>query len=163
MADPGQAALITELQNIVQLLRNQVQELTRKSDQGTADIQQLRDDASQAAWRREGSDQGGRHHQPIRLLDPKSAKPEVFEGDRRKVRGWGKRVMAYANAIAPGFRKALKWAMIQKEAITETDVEMLEWQPSKEANSALFDILMSITDGEPQTMVENANGDENGF
>ena len=77
---------IAELQKTVALLVSQLQEVTARADASAAAVQTLQDAAAQTAWNRPaGAAQPARQ---IRLLDPKTSQPEVFEGDRRKVRGW---------------------------------------------------------------------------
>ena len=99
----------------------------------------------------------------VRLLDPKGAKPETFKGDRREIRGWMEWLMAYANSMTLGFRKALKWAAKQTVIIDKDKLLELSWPPVDEADVALYDILITITAGEPRTMVRNAPGEEAGF
>ena len=105
----------------------------------------------------------GNQGRTLRLLDPRTSQPDKFAGDREKVWEWIEQMMAYANSMAPGFRKALKWAMAHKEVIDFEAINELEWEPANQADSALYDILMAITRGEAQCMVKNAAGDESGF
>ena len=159
-------AQLAELQRAVSTLTQQLQEVTRKADVTTNELQILRDAQAQAtadSW--SNSPGGGRAppRQNVRLLDPKHSTPEIFDGDRRKIRGWSKRVMAYANSIAPGFRGTMKWAVSQNAPITEEDVSLLEWPVASEASASLYDLRIRITDGEPQTMVEAEDATENGF
>ena len=90
-------------------------------------------------------------------------RPEVFEGARSKVRGWGTRMKAFANGIAPGFRKAMVWAERHKGVIDKDTLLELSWPHAQEADGALYDMLMCNTDGEPQGMVASAPGEESGF
>ena len=46
--------------------------------------------------------------------------------------------------------------------IDEDSMIELQWEPADDADSALYDMLMQVTDGEPQSMVEGAPG-ESGF
>ena len=167
MAD--HAAQILELQNVVGALRSQVLEITSRNDTQKAEMQTLKEESAKA-WqqlRMAGADArgpaDGGHRHPIRLVDAKSMRPEVFEGSRQKIRGWSTRMKAFANSIAPGFRKAMVWAERHKGRISIDDFHEMDWAPAEEADAALFDMLMTTTDGEPQGMVAGAFGDEAGF
>ena len=55
--------------------------------------------------------------------------------------------MAFANARQAGFRKALKWAMEQKEQIKDTPpLENIWSEGLTETGTKLYDLLVGLTD-----------------
>ena len=71
--------------------------------------------------------------------------------------------MAYCKGMHPGFRKVMKWCQEQEDPLTEELIEAIQWDPAVEGNGVLYDLLIQITDGEAQSIVENSTGDEQGF
>ena len=159
-AMPTPEEQLAELQTVVTALRGQVLDLSGRLDRSAHDFQQLRDNIASGNQVAGGLSGTARH---LRLLDPKAGQPDTFHGDRNKVRDWIEHVMAYANSMAPGFRKALRWAMAQEEVIDFESLNSLAWEPALQADAALYDIRITITKGEPLIMVKNAPGDEAGF
>lgn len=152
---------LSELQSLVTVLQTQLLDLSKIFDHSSLEVQQLRDNIAQGAW--SAGNSGGGKPQQIRLLDPKTSQPDKFAGDRMKISEWIEQMMAFANSMAPGFRRALVWAMGRSEVIDFEALNELDWEPVAQADAALYDMLMVLTRGEPQAMVKNAEGNECGF
>ena len=103
-----QAAQIAELQNVVGALRRQILDMAATNETNTREIAQLKYEARQAPTR--ASSPGGgeeARRNVIKLIDGKTMKPDVFDGNRNKIRGWAMKVRTYANAMFPGMRRAM--------------------------------------------------------
>ena len=159
-----QAAQIAELQNVVGALRRQILDMAATNETNTREIAQLKYEARQAptsASSPGGGDEARRN--VVKLIDGKMMKPDVFDGNRNKIRGWAMKVRTYANAMFPGMRRAMLWAEKQKETIDEDTMVELSWEPADQANAALFDMLSMITEGEALGIVLGSTGIEAGF
>ena len=99
----------------------------------------------------------------VRLIDQKSAFPDIFRDEKPKFKSWANRVIAYCDGMYPGMRKIFKWVVEQDEELTEDDIESLDWPYASVADNALYNLLQGITDGLSQQTVTCAAGDCSGF
>ena len=89
------------------------------------------------------------------LVDPKTMCPSAFTGSKTELyKPWAKKVKAYVNSKRSGFRVALDEAEKQKSILDTQAVAAHPWKDAVVANSALYDLLVSITQGEALEVVE---------
>ena len=91
----------------------------------------------------------------MRILDDNVKKPSTFKGDRRRFKTWQRSVKAYLNAKYSGARKVLTWVERLVEKPTREDLLGTQWEHIFEFNTKLYDALVSYTELEPQTIMEN--------
>ena len=158
---------LEQLQQTVMLMDGQLRTQAAVIDEAKADIAKLREQSKAAhdQWLNEssGGSGGRRDKHPMRLMDQKASYPEVFRNERSKFRWWSRRVMAYCNGTYPGFRKVMKWCSEQEEQLEDETIDAIQWEYTDEANGKLYDMLLMITDGESQNIIENTKGEEQGF
>ena len=88
------------------------------------------------------------------LINVKGSIPETFHGKSdENFKKWSQKVKAYTNAIQPGFRKVLQWAEAAGENLDDAALKMITWTPLPSANGQLYDLLITITEGDAQGMV----------
>ena len=118
-----------------------------------ADLQVLRTQGQQA----QAQDRGPK----IDLIDVKAMSPATFSGDRvDNFKIWAKKVKAFTNAKLTGYRRALEFAEELPKG-TPVDQEVLgawQWGDAVMADSKLHDMLLLITGGEAQGIVEQVPG-----
>ena len=120
-----------------------------------ADLVRAQNDAAAAQQQAQTSKQIER----IDLIDIKAMSPTHFDGNKfGDFRPWGKRMKAFCNAKKRGFREALDMAEKSTTEITAQVVAAWNWQGADEANSKLFDLLITVCDGEAQQIVEKNPG-----
>ena len=105
-----------------------------------------------------GGGQGGKNFE---LVDSKSMAPAVFTGAREEDwKGWAKKVKAYTNAKLPGYREALEATekLGNDNPVDENVMTGWRWEDAVRANSRLHDMLVVITGGEANGIVESVPG-----
>lgn len=95
----------------------------------------------------------GQQKQRIELLDLKSMRPEKFNGEHAEGwRPWSKRMKAYGNGKAEGFRKALTWAEEQKTEIT--NALAMHWSVAEPADRQLYELLIGVLEGKAALIID---------
>ena len=157
---------LADLQELVNVLQQQIVTLGTGLDSSRLEVETLRSQSKTAFDRFEQTekriDNSGRNHRN-KLVDAKGARPEVYNNDRTKFKQWARRVKAYCNGLTPGMRKVMAQAEQHDYVLTEQYIDDMDIDDAQELDSELYDLLMTITDGESQTMVENTPGEEPGF
>ena len=96
------------------------------------------------------------------LLNLKHFEPKVFAGkDNEDIKPWAKKMRAYCNAKKAGYKVAMEWAEVQKEKITDNDLDLMQWEHAARADSELHEFLQMTTAGDAQVIVERHK--EHGF
>ena len=111
--------VLAQLQQTVAILQGQMITLSTNLDESRAEVVVLREQ-SRVAYDKQTArmDSNGRNHRN-RLVDSKSAKPDIFVNDRNKFKHWSRRTKAYCNGLTPGMRKAMVTCEQAKEPIDE--------------------------------------------
>ena len=97
----------------------------------------------------------------IELVDVKTMSPEKFKGERSEnFKTWAKKVKAYTNAKTSGYRQALESAekMAKDAPVTASVMASWNWADAEEASLKFYEMLLLITEGEAQVIVESAAG-----
>ena len=156
-----------QLHVMVNTMNEQIKRLNQLLEESRNETINVRMMAEQTreALRMSGPPGGGsdRKMNIIRLIDQKSAFPEIFRDDKALFSGWTNRVIAFCDGMYPGMRKLMKWVVEQKDPLGADDIENLEWEYATEADGALYNMLQQITDGMAQATVTCASGDCSGF
>ena len=98
----------------------------------------------------------------INLIDIKTMSPGSFSGKHREhFKEFARKFKAYCDGRCKGYKKALKWAELQKTPISTEDVALLEWPVAEEADTALTNLLLQVTTDEPNCIADRL--DERGF
>ena len=71
---------------------------------------------------------------------------------------WVKKIEAYTNSKRNRFREELEQAEKTKSVIDDIAVRQNPWQEAIAANGALYDMLVSVTQGDAQELVEMSPG-----
>ena len=101
------------------------------------------------------------HEKRFDLIDTKGMSPTVFGGTRAEnFKFWAKKVLAYTNARLPGYRRALEAAekMGKDTEVTNGTIASWKWDPALDADSKLHDMLLLVTSGEANSIVESVPG-----
>ena len=109
-------------------------------------------------------DRGGGGYRKVKeLLNVKASMPEKFSGKGGdSFRAWSQGLKAYTNSIHPGFRRVLTWAEAAPDVLDSSALELVSWKPLKYANGQLYDLLITLTDGDARNMVLGVK-DDNGL
>lgn len=146
------------MHRMVALIDRTSQELERTSHGAEQQLAQLRTDLRAMAQAPQAQ---ARAETRLDLIDLKTMSPAAFSGDRgENFKEWAKKVKAFTNAKLTGFRRALE-SVEQLPRDTPVDSSVLDgwnWSDSTVADSKLHDMLMLITGGEAQGIVESVPG-----
>ena len=180
MAQQIQQMVLALQQSLVELTQ-EVQQLKAKTETSTGGLASLKA-TSEAAWggitaridaaekivtevKGQMHSQGAAPHQgdgPRWNLEHKGALKE-YNGDKKTYRPWAKKVMAFCNSKADGFRKTLIWAEKMQHPITDGDLGATGWPNIMHANTKLYDLLSLITSLDALAKVEATPGESQGF
>ena len=97
----------------------------------------------------------------LELVDGKAMSPVVYNGIRNEhFKAWAKKVEAFTNTKFDGYRKALEaLEKVLKEQVVDAGViGSWCWGAAVKADSKLHDMLVLITAGEAQSIVETVPG-----
>ena len=94
------------------------------------------------------------------LLHNKEKKPSTFKGDRKCIKAWQRSFKTYLNAKYSGARRVLTWVETLAEKPTREDLLGTQWKHIVEFNTKLYDVVVSYTELEPQTMIENMDPEQ---
>ena len=95
------------------------------------------------------------------LVDVKAMSPAVFNGFKTEhFKAWAKKVKAFTNAKFDGYRKALEASetMPKDQVVDASVIGSWRWDAAVKADSKLHDMLMLVTAGEAQGIVETVPG-----
>ena len=97
----------------------------------------------------------------IDLIDTKTMSPDKFSGGRSEnFKAWAKKIKAYCNAKLAGYRAALE-ASEKVGASGTVDGSVMtswSWPEAVEADARLYDMLLLVTAGEANGIVESVPG-----
>ena len=96
----------------------------------------------------------------MRLLDDREKKPSTFKGDRKWFKTCQRSVKAYLNAKYSGARKVLTWFERLDEKPAPEQLLNTQRKHIVDFNTKLFDVLVSYTEFEPRTMIENMDPEQ---
>ena len=157
------ATTVGDFQNILQSLMQRLDTLEGEvamnasgSEQQLAAIRvDIRTINQQAAG--QGASQASRFD----LIDTKAMSPNIFSGDRSEnFKQWVKKVKAYCNARLAGYRRALEATeKLTKDQVVDAALfTQWDWKDVVEADSKLHDLLLIVTGGEANGIVETVPG-----
>ena len=136
-------------------LQNQLNNLQATTDAAVMRLS-LQNDQLQAQLNLEKVNRAEKH---TMLVDSKNMCPSIFTGAKAEAyRPWAKKVKAYVNSKKAGFREQLESAERHKAVIDSVALQLSSWSDAEVANSALYDMLVSITQGDAQDLVELTPG-----
>ena len=98
-------------------------------------------------------------HEDVSLVDMKTMQPYTFAGKAAEsYRCWAKKVKAFCNARKDGFRQALESVERETEPVDYATINSMNWAPATQANTRLFDFLITIVADDALIIVENHPG-----
>ena len=159
-----------ELTQHVQLLTQQVKTLSGALDDAISKIAALHDKCD-GAWAKfderikgqdvkitffmENAKPGGGGDKHMKLFDDKALAPAVYGGERKEYLTWSRSMKAYLDSWYSGFRRMLEWAETQETEITVDMVDGTGWRLARESNGQLFNLLLTVTKAEAQSLINN--------
>ena len=137
-------------------------QLERNSHGAEQQLAQLRMDVRLLQQQQQAPPQADAREERFELVDTKNMSPAIYSGTRAEnFKVWAKKIKAYTNAKLPGYRKALECAEKQpKETpIDAGTIASWNWKSGAAADSKLHDMLLLVTGGEAQGIVEAVPGE----
>ena len=109
----------------------------------------------------QGAGGGAGGSKRIDLIDTKTMSPDKYSGNRSEnFKAWAKKIKAYCNAKLHGYRRALEES--EKVGANGTiDSQVMtswSWSEAVEADARLYDMLLLVTGGEANGIVESVPG-----
>ena len=109
----------------------------------------------------QGAGGGAGGSKRIDLIDTKTMSPDKYTGNRSEnFKAWAKKIKAYCNAKLHGYRRALEESekVGAKGTIDGNVMTSWSWSEAVEADGRLYDMLLLVTGGEANGIVESVPG-----